>query len=78
MGIPASQPEPIVTTVQASKPSITEALWTLYDQIGVDVLSANFAAALGTAHGYNETSSQIAFYRWRAARSEPVEATQAA
>lgn len=66
-----------MTTHQPAKqPNVTERLWSLFDQIGADALSLNFAQALAEAEGLNRTSAGIAFYRWRAARLARVEAVE--
>ncbi|PPE71190.1 hypothetical protein IS481_04095 [Caldimonas thermodepolymerans] len=55
-------------TQPAKQPNVTERLWSLFDQVGVEALPLNFAQALAEAEGLNRTSAGIAFYRWRAAR----------
>ena len=57
-----------------AKPSVTEQLWSLFDQVGADALCLPFAQALAEAHGLNKTSAGIAFYRWKAAQLAPVAA----
>ena len=57
-----------------TKPTVTEQLWSLFDQVGADALSLNFAQAMAEANALNRTSAGIAFYRWKAARTEPVAA----
>jgi hypothetical protein len=72
---PFNAPEPTMTTPASAtkRPNVTERLWSLFDQVGVDALPLNFAQALAEADGLNRTSAGIAFYRWRAARAAPQE-----
>ena len=56
-------------TLSAKQPNVTERLWSLFDQVGLDALCLSFAQALAEADGLNRTSAGIAFYRWRESRS---------
>lgn len=53
---------------RTARPTITEQLDALFDQVGVEALDVSFAQAIAEAHDLNRTSAQIRFYRWRAAR----------
>ncbi|WP_287924845.1 hypothetical protein [Diaphorobacter sp.] len=60
-------------TAATTDRNVTQQLDALFDQVGVEALSLNFAKALAEAEGLNTTSACIRFYRWRAERLEPQE-----
>jgi hypothetical protein len=45
-----------------AKPTITDQLDALFDQVGVEALNVSFAQAIAEAEGLNRTSAQIRFY----------------
>lgn len=62
----------MTTPSPAKQPNVTQQLDALFDQVGPEALSLNFAQALAEAHGLNRTSAGIRFYRWLALRTAPA------
>lgn len=49
--------------------TITAQLVALFEAAGVEYgMSVGFARDLAAQHGFNRTSAELAFYRWRAVR----------
>lgn len=57
-----------VAAQAAATLTVTEKLYSLFDQFGVEALSVNLARDAAEAYGLNRTSAEIAFYRWQADR----------